>query len=96
LASLFTQLFQVRLRNELKILTDNYTIHPKEKWLNIDNQRVVPVDIFLESVNKSVIIEIESHRQDPSNNIAKILYWFEQVRKRKNIFIFSDIQSFLL
>jgi hypothetical protein len=51
----------------------------------------VPVDLFLEFPTRRVIIEIEAHRADPSNNIAKVLYWYEHAELTSKI---SIIQLF--
>jgi len=77
MASKFTRQFQKELISELKNKVKTYRVYQKERWLTIKGKRVVLVDIFMESTKRLVLIEIESHRQDPSNNIAKILFWLK-------------------
>jgi hypothetical protein len=65
------------LRGELANKVSGYRVRPREGWLKIAGKKVIPVDIMMESHDRLVLIEIESHRQDPSNNIAKIPFWLK-------------------
>lgn len=78
MSSIFTRRFQDKLRVELAKRVKGYRVHPSEEWLKINGKKVIPVDITLRSAERLVLVEIETHRQDPSNNIAKIPFWLEQ------------------
>jgi hypothetical protein len=60
-------------------------VYPRERWLSIEGERVIPVDIALESEDRIIFIEIESRREDPSNNVAKIPYWLEHSSTIKKV-----------
>ena len=66
----------------------------KEGWLKIEGKSLIPVDIMMESRRKRVLIEIESHRQDPSNNIAKIPFWLKRNPPKKKLLIIQLFSPF--
>ena len=78
----FTPRFCKILEGELKYL--GHPLYP-----NYDlgeevpgNDRIkAPVDFAIETRDRLFLIEIEMHRADPSNNIAKIAYCLEKLRK---------------
>ncbi len=94
MASLFTRKFQNELRGELRRRIRGYEVHSVEEWLKVNGERVVPVDISLKSAERLVLIEIESHRQDPSNNIAKIHFWLEQTAIEKKLLVLQLFSPF--
>jgi hypothetical protein len=94
MASKFTRKFQEKLRSELKSRIKDYVIPDKEDWLEVDGKPVLPVDITLESAEKMILIEIESHRQDPSNNVAKVLYWLRKEKPSKEIVLVQLFSPF--
>ena len=57
----------------------------KEKQLP-DTDIIAPIDIIItQDEKKWVRIELEIHRADPSNNIAKIAYWLSCPGKNYDI-----------
>jgi len=92
--SLFTRLFQDRLRDELSKRIKGYEIYPRERWLSIEGKRVIPIDIALKSKDTQVFIEIESHRADPSNNVAKIPYWLQHNTEKKKVIMIQLFSSY--
>lgn len=48
----------------------------------VSNEKIkAPVDFVIKTEAKQFLIEIEMHRADPSNNIAKIAYCLEHLKK---------------
>jgi len=92
--SLFTKLFQDRLRDELSNRVKDYNVYARERWLSIEGKRVIPVDIVLESEDRLILVEIESHRADPSNNVAKIPYWLEHSAEKKKVIMIQLFSSY--
>lgn len=78
----FTIRFCEILKGELNqlgySLDQNYDLGKKLPSTDIIK---APVDFAIETRDKLFLIEIEMHRADPSNNIAKIAYCLEQLRK---------------
>ena len=62
--------------------------------MKIEGKSLIPVDIMMESRRKRVLIEIESHRQDPSNNIAKIPFWLKRNPPKKKLLIIQLFSPF--
>ena len=40
------------------------------------------------------MIEIESHRRDPSNNVAKVIYWLRRENLSKNVLLVQLVSPF--
>ena len=94
MVSIFTRQFQSRLRKELASKARSYHVRPKEGWLKIAGKMVIPVDIVMKSHGRLVLIEIESHRQDPSNNIAKIPFWLKHCPVDNEILVIQLFSPF--
>ena len=94
MSSSFTRKFQSGLRSKLKEKMEGYKVYSREGWLRIDGKRVVPVDIMIESQNKLILLEIESHREDPVNNIAKIPYWLKRNPIARKILVIQLFSPF--
>lgn len=92
--SIFTRHFQAGLRSELVEKMRSYQVYCREGWLKIKGQRVIPIDIMMESNGRLVLLEIESHRQDPSNNIAKIPFWLKRNPVDKKILVIQLFSPF--
>lgn len=94
MVSEFTRRFQNGLRSELAKRVKNYRVYSREGWLKIRGEKVIHVDIMMESGRRLVLVEIESHRQDPSNNIAKIPFWLKHDPVDKEVVVIQMFSPF--
>jgi len=94
MVSEFTKRFQNDLRKELARKVMEYRVFPGEEWLKIRGKKAIPVDIALRLGERFVLLEIESHRQDPSNNIAKIPFWLERNPVKERLLIIQLFSPF--
>lgn len=82
----FTKKFSKKLKDKLnKELSGKvFNGEGKEHDLlrEIDDEMRGPVDFFATTTDgkRTVIIELEIHREDPSNNVAKISFWCSKKR----------------
>ena len=89
----FTRVFQEKLYRELSRISAYNTL--KEKWQpDQGKRRLICIDVIMRGKDRVVVIEIESHRQAPSNNIAKIFYWLEIEPPEKPITIVQLFSPF--
>lgn len=77
----FTARFCDSLKKELSKLVYLCPNYDFGKELSGSNIIRAPVDFAVENRDKLFLIEIEMHRADPSNNIAKIAYCLENLKK---------------
>lgn len=84
----FTKLFQCEVKRQLQKKGI-----PVESEYELDGNNIkAPVDLYYKSsAGKEYLIELEIHRADPSNNIAKIAYILNNDETIRNI---SVIQVF--
>ena len=82
----FTKLFQCEVKRRLH--TKGI---PVESEYELDGKNIkAPVDLYYKSsAGKEYLIELEIHRADPSNNIAKIAYLLNKDKTRAQ-FVFAD------
>lgn len=55
-----------------------------------------PVDIYLATQDREFLIELEIHRADPSNNIAKIAYWLHEDNTKRDITVIQFFSPFYM
>lgn len=68
----FTESFKSELYSQL----DSVEVQWKKEKKLPNTDIIAPIDIIImQDQKKWVLIELEIHRADPSNNIAKIAYW---------------------
>ena len=68
----FTENLKKQVYNKLR---SDYQVFIEHRLKSIDIQ--APVDIMINKSCTKYLVELEIHRADPSNNIAKIAYWLE-------------------
>jgi len=78
----FTEHFQNKVQ---QTLSSKYNIKSKKEQ-DITDEIKAPVDLFYHDENgRDYLIELEIHRADPSNNIAKIAYWLDKEQTKRNV-----------
>jgi hypothetical protein len=88
----FTTEFKHTLADSLKQKFDNkYNIINTEEIRYARGKHKIEFDIYLESGEYIVIIELEIKRQDPVHNIIKTVFWLRSLSKAKKVYM---IQAF--
>ncbi len=86
----FTKIFQNEVHKFLKktdlIGTPEYDLNSKKIK--------APVDLYIKTQDREYLIELEIHRADPSNNIAKIAFWLHEDNTKRQVTVIQFFSPF--
>ncbi len=90
--------FTIKFQKELLNILENSLpfVIKTEEGLQLEDIKA-PVDLYLvDDSNNLFLIELEIHRADPSNNIAKIAYWLENRHSYSNVIVIQVFSPYYL
>jgi len=69
---------------------------PMKNEKELDTQEIkAPVDLYYQNPSgKEYLVELEIHRADPSNNIAKIAYWLRCDNDEREIVVIHVLWNY--
>jgi len=79
--------------NLKKKFGSEYTNVSPEETFYAKGEYKICFDIYLESRENIVVIELEVKRQDPVHNVIKTIYWLQSVNNNKKVYmiqLFND------